>query len=138
MSVVADIIPLLYIQIFISLSSLEFIQELEEIGLILEHWNPWKLLTIVMGGGVDSTPFGLWSLQYWSEGSQILVQFIFYSNNESSECSGHKGCPRKTSSQSSWFCLLHWFAQTNIDGNDRQWWHWWAMMAMKAMMSLKI
>ena len=39
--------------------------------------------------------FGLWSLQYWSEGSQILVQFIFYSNNVSSECSGPKGCPRK-------------------------------------------
>ena len=41
--------------------------------------------------------FGLWSLQYWSEGSQILVQFIFYNNNVSSECSGSgpKGCPRK-------------------------------------------
>ena len=37
----------------------------------------------------------LWSLQYWSEGSQILVQFIFYSYNVSSECLGPKGCPRK-------------------------------------------
>ena len=31
------------------------------------------------------------------EGSQILVQFIFYNNNVSSECSGSgpNGCPRK-------------------------------------------
>ena len=48
---------------------------------------------------MDSPPppsvFGLWSLQYWSKGSQILVQFIFYSNTVSSECSVPKGCHRK-------------------------------------------
>ena len=105
MSVVADIIPLLYIQIFISLSSLEFIQELEEIGLILEHWNPWKLLTIQMS---LTSVYLIWMLltlhasqfldfgAFNIEGSQILVQFIFHSNNVSSECSGPKGCPRKT------------------------------------------
>ena len=35
------------------------------------------------------------TLQYWSGASQILLQFIFYSTNVSSECSWHKGCLRK-------------------------------------------
>ena len=49
-------------------------------------------------GRLDSTHpfvFGLRSLQYWSEGSQILVQFVFYCNNVSSECSGPERCSRK-------------------------------------------
>ena len=33
--------------------------------------------------------------QYWNEGSLILVKFIFYSYNVSSERSGPKGCPIK-------------------------------------------
>ena len=53
--------------------------------------------TLDRGGGRFCPPwhFMLWSPQYWAEGSQILVQFIFYSYNVSSECSGPKGCPRK-------------------------------------------
>ena len=56
------------------------------------------LILTLMSYHLNPTPpsvFWLWSLQYWSEGSQILVHFIFYGNNVSSECSRPKGCPRK-------------------------------------------
>ena len=48
-------------------------------------------------GGIPPPPsvLGLYNLQYWSEGYQVLAQFIFYSYNVSSECSGPKVCPRK-------------------------------------------
>ena len=56
-------------------------------------------LTLLWTGGGRFCPppwhFMLWSPQYWSEGSQILVQFIFCSYNVSWECLGTKGCPRK-------------------------------------------
>ena len=50
------------------------------------------------GGGHNGPPpqhLGLWSLPECSEGSKILVQFLFYSDNGYSKCFEPKGCPKK-------------------------------------------
>ena len=47
---------------------------------------------------MDSTTpsdFGLWSLPEWSEGHQMLVQFLFYSDNGYLKSWESKGCPKK-------------------------------------------
>ena len=49
---------------------------------------------------MDSTTpsdFGLWSLPEWSEGHQMLVQFLFYSDNGYLKSWESKGCPKKIS-----------------------------------------
>ena len=66
------------------------------IWLYIETISPNLFVVLYCIGEWIPSPlvFGHWSLPYWSEGSQVLVQFIFYSYNVCPECSGPEGCPR--------------------------------------------